>query len=244
MIFVVNGENRQLFETDLILMHRQRKALFVDELGWRIPVVADLEIDRYDGADTMYLLGKAMPNAELLVSARLLPTVRPHLMSELFPDASSCSFPRGPTVWEVSRFCCASQIQRRVRVQLVLEVVCGVMETGLLFGVEQVVFAVNSALLPLTLRCGWEAEMLSLRTGDNEDKVTAVVAAITPQGLRRVRERFSIAAPVTRYHAHERFHACSDMPDAFSARMSKRPAWSGRRARQPSRQEAGVQTHG
>lgn len=242
MIFVVNGENRPLFETDLIVMHRQRKALFVDELGWRIPVVADLEIDRYDDADTMYLLGKAIPNGELLVSARLLPTVRPHLMSELFPDTCSSGFPRGPTVWEISRFCCASRIQRRVRVQLVLEVVCGVMETALLFGVDQVVFAVNSALLPLTLRCGWEAETLSLKTGDNADEVTAVVAAINPQGLRRVRERFAIATPITRFHAHERVHAYLDTPDAFSGRMGKHPAWRPR-ARVPARQELGVQTH-
>jgi acyl-homoserine lactone synthase len=201
MIFVVNAENRQLFEADLIDMHRQRKTMFVDGLGWNIPVVEDLEMDQYDGDDTMYLLGKSVPDGELLVSVRLLPTIGPHLMSQLFPDATWSSFPRGPTVWEVSRFCTAPQLHRRVRVQLVVEAVCAVMETALLFGVEQVVFAVNSALLPVTLQCGWQARKLSLTMDDNDDSVTAVVASITPEGLRRVRQRFAIAAPVTRFQS-------------------------------------------
>lgn len=203
MIFVVNADNRRLFETDLIDMHRQRKIVFVDGLGWKIPVVADLEIDRYDGEDTMYLIGKATPRGELLASVRLLPTVRAHLMNDLFPGASRSVFPRGRAIWEISRFCTAPCLHRRARVQLLGEVVCGVMETALLFGVDQVLFAANSALLPLALHCGWQARTLSPTVRDEDDEVTAVAASITPEGLRRVRQRFEVAAPVTRFHAHE-----------------------------------------
>jgi acyl-homoserine lactone synthase len=225
MIFVVNGHNRQLFEADLLDMHRQRKALFVDDLGWKIPVVDDLEIDRFDGDDTIYLLGKVMPRGELLVSARLLPTVRPHLMSDLFPVASLSSFPQGSTVWEVSRFCCLPHLRRRARVQLVLEVVCAVMETALLFGVDQVIFAVNSDLLPLTLRCGWQAKKVSMNMGNNEDEVTAVVASITPEGLRRVRQRFEIPVPVTRFHADENTLARRDTNKMCSNGIVNPPGW-------------------
>lgn len=246
MIFVVTAENRQLFEADLIAMHRQRKTLFVDGLGWRIPVIADLEIDDYDGEDTMYLLGKSISGGELLVSARLLPTVRPHLMSELFPEAGLSAFPRGPTVWEVSRFCTAPWLPRRARVQLVFEVVCGVMETALLFGVDQVVFAVNSALLPLTLQCGWQAEKLSMTIGDQGDEVTVVAASITPEGLRCVRQRCAIATPVTRFHAPDGASVCRDAGERLPCISEYRPRMSRQEDSETpvGADSSGVRSHG
>jgi len=201
MIFLVNAENRRLFESDLAEMHRQRKAIFVDKIGWKIPVVTDMEIDRYDRDDTMYLLLKDSPEGELLASARLLPTVRPHLMSDLFAAACAGAAPSGPTVWEVSRFCTAPVLPRkRSRVALLWEIICGVMEAALLYGIDQVIFAANRALLPLALRCGWQARTLGPTLQDEDDEVTAAAAMITPAGLRCVRERRGVPVPVLRFH--------------------------------------------
>lgn len=201
MIFIVNAENRSLFEPDLIEMHRQRKAVFVDDAGWSVPVVGDLEIDRYDRDDTTYLIAKTTADsAEVLASARLLPTTTPHLMSDLFLNLCLGAVPRGPAIWEVSRFCVNRRLRsRRTRLALLWEVACGVMETALLFGVEQITFVASSALLPLTLDCGWQAATLGPTLPDGDDAVTAVVATITPEGLRTARRRFGIASPVTRF---------------------------------------------
>lgn len=72
------------------------------------------------------------------------------------------------------------------------------MELGLAQGIDQVIFAANRALLPLALECGWEARPLGPPLGDGNDEVTAVAAAITPQGLRKVRDRHGIPDPVIR----------------------------------------------
>jgi acyl-homoserine lactone synthase len=201
MIFIVNAENRALFEAELIEMHRQRKEVFVDEAGWRVPVIGDMEIDRYDSEGTTYLISKAAPDSlEVTASVRLLPTTTPHLMSDLFLDLCCGSVPRGPAIWEVSRFCVNRNVQsRRLRLSLLWEAVCGVMETALLFGVEQITFVACSALLPLTLDCGWQATPLGPTLPDGDDAVTAVIATITPDGLRTARRRFGIASPVTRF---------------------------------------------
>ncbi len=202
MIFLVNADNRRLFESDLTEMYRQRKAIFVDRIGWKIPVVTDMEIDRYDRDDTMYLLLKDTAGGKLLASARLLSTVEPHLMSDLFAAACSDAAPRGPTIWEVSRFCTAPVLPRnRSRVALLWEIICGVMETALLYGIDQVIFAANRALLPLALRSGWQARTLGPTLRDDNDEVTAAAALITPDGLRRVRERHALPVPVMRFHA-------------------------------------------
>lgn len=202
MIFLVNDTNRAQFAADIAQMHRHRKAVFVDRAGWKVPVVADQEIDAYDCEETMYLLGKGEPKGPLLASARLLPTMRPHLIADLFAAACRDGPPRGAEIWEVSRFCTTPELpDRGMRLALLWEIICGVTETALLCGIDQVIFAANRALLPHALNCGWEARTLgeSLRTGD--DHVTAVAADISTEGLRHVRERHGVPVPVLRFHA-------------------------------------------
>lgn len=202
MIFLIDADNRSLFGADVLEMHRQRKAVFVDRLGWKVPVVSDMEIDDYDREDTMYLLAKPQRGGAVQASVRLLPTTHPHLMSELFAGACSSAVPRGPTIWEASRFCTTPKLKdRSTRVGLLWEIICGVMETALLFGVDEITFVASSALLPLALHCGWEARILGPTMRDGDDEITAVAASITVEGLRRVRRRLGISAPVTRFHA-------------------------------------------
>jgi acyl-homoserine lactone synthase len=199
VVFIANAENRCLFGPDLEEMHRQRKVVFVDQAGWQIPVLADREADAYDRTDTLYLLAKDQPDGGLLASARLLTTMAPHLMSDLFAAACRDGVPRGPTIWEVSRFCTAPVIRDRAhRLKLLWEMICAVMETALVYGIDQVVFVANRALLPLTMGCGWDARTLGATLPDSRDEMTAVIAAITPAGLRRIRERFSVPAPAIR----------------------------------------------
>lgn len=200
MLFIVTAENRSLFADELAEMHRQRKRVFVDGLGWKIPVVNDMEIDSYDRGDTVYLIAKTEPQGPVTASVRLLPTLGPHLMSDLFRSACGGNPPRGPSIWEVSRFCTAPGVfSRRRRVGLLWEVICGITETALLFGIEHVTFQSNAALLPLVLDCGWCAEPLGPSLPDGDDQITAVTASMTPAGLRNVRQRFGVPRPVTRF---------------------------------------------
>ncbi len=203
MIFVVDAAHRQHFAADLAEMHRQRKAVFVDRAGWEIPVAADQEIDQYDlRKDTLYLLAKHERTGTVRASARLLTTTGPHLICDLLGAADRATIPRGSTVWEVSRFCTAPGIHARDRRHgLLWEMVCGVLETGLFYGIDEVIFAASRALLPLALNCGWEARTLTRGLSDQNDDVTLVAAAITAAGLRRVRQAHSIAIPVTQFHA-------------------------------------------
>jgi acyl-homoserine lactone synthase len=212
MIVVVNVENRRLFEADLKEMYRQRKTVFVDRSGWKIPVVADQEIDCYDREDTIYLLAKEELDGPLLASVRLLPTTKPHLMGDLFPAACGDSPPRGPTIWEVSRFCTTPDLPGRgMRLALLWEIICGVMETALIYGIDRVIFAANRALLPLALTCGWEAAKLGETVCDENDEVTAAAALINTVGLRRVRHLHGVSIPAIRLYTS----AARRYPDRF-----------------------------
>jgi acyl-homoserine lactone synthase len=116
--------------------------------------------------------------------------------------AHTCSAPppAGPTVWEASRFCPSPSVgHRRERLRLLWEILCGITETALLYGVDQIIFTANSKLLPLTLKCGWETRLLGPTLIDGCDEVTGVSARMSPEGLRRLRCRTGISAPVTRF---------------------------------------------
>jgi N-acyl-L-homoserine lactone synthetase len=198
MIFLVDAENRRHFATDLAAMHRQRKAVFVDRAGWKLPVVADQEIDRYDLLeDTVYLLAKDEPSGPVLASARLLKATGPHLMRDLYSALYRPALLSGPTVWEVSRYCTAPEVRSRIRrLVLLWETICGVMEIALGNGIEHVIFAANRALLPLALECGWNARIVGPTISDGNDEVTAVVVPMTAVGLSNVRDRHGLPEPV------------------------------------------------
>ncbi|HRK65526.1 MAG TPA: acyl-homoserine-lactone synthase, partial [Terricaulis sp.] len=105
MIHIVTAENRRQFHHALTEMHRQRKAVFIDELNWRLEESAGLEIDAYDSAEAIYLIEADAPRAPISASTRLLATTRPHLLSDVFPQLCAERPPCGPHVWEATRFC-------------------------------------------------------------------------------------------------------------------------------------------
>ena len=103
MIDVVNSENRDQFDNMLTQMWQQRSDVFVDKLGWDLPVTDGMEIDAYDDDRSTYLLA-SKEGDEVTGSLRILPTTEGHLMADLFPEMCAGEPPVGPEVWEISRF--------------------------------------------------------------------------------------------------------------------------------------------
>lgn len=199
MIQIVTGENRSLFHHALGEMHRQRKALFVDEMGWALECCAGLEIDEFDTPQAIYLL-EIGASGKLLQSARLLPSSFPHLLTGVFPGLCPNGAPVGERIWEASRFCPAPTTQKGApRRELLFRMIAAIMETGLLFGIERVSFVASAALAPLAGRAGWEVEALGPPQRWGGEKLTAMAASITSDGLTRVRALHGLKLPLTRF---------------------------------------------
>lgn len=81
-----------------------RYEVFVNQMGWKLECPIGLEVDQFDGADTEYVMVKDAAWG-ICGCARLLPTTRPYLLSQVFPFLfHELPIPRDETVWEVSRF--------------------------------------------------------------------------------------------------------------------------------------------
>ncbi|HEY4318631.1 MAG TPA: acyl-homoserine-lactone synthase [Herbaspirillum sp.] len=83
---------------------RYRHRIFVDELGWDIPSRDGMEFDQFDRDDTVHVAAHDGAG-EIGAYSRLLPTVKPYLLSEVFPQLmdGQC-LPRSEDTWELSRF--------------------------------------------------------------------------------------------------------------------------------------------
>jgi len=85
-----------------------RHKIFIERLGWPLPVENGMERDQFDHPDTLYVLTQES-NEAICGCARLLPTTEPYLLSEIFPHLlNGASIPESHEVWELSRFAAAS----------------------------------------------------------------------------------------------------------------------------------------
>lgn len=100
---IVCGTPSQLGADLMTRLARYRHAVFVQRLGWELDCVDDEEYDTFDRPDTRYVV--ALDQGRVCGAARLLPTMRDYLLSEVFPGLLDGEAPpRSPQVWELSRF--------------------------------------------------------------------------------------------------------------------------------------------
>ena len=99
----ITGTSQNLSEEVFVGLARYRHKVFVETLGWDLATQAGLELDQFDRPDTVYVV--AREEGRYVGVARLLPTVRPYLLGEVFPQLMGDALPpSSPDVWELSRF--------------------------------------------------------------------------------------------------------------------------------------------
>jgi N-acyl-L-homoserine lactone synthetase len=89
----------------LAAMFEARKQVFVDRLGWDLPLrEGRYEVDQFDDAKAEYIVLGEVGRGHS-GSARLLDSRGPHILGTLFPSLCSGPVPQGPHVREITRFC-------------------------------------------------------------------------------------------------------------------------------------------
>lgn len=93
---------------------RLRHEVFVDEYGWSDIARPDgREIDRFDDEHAAHFLCHL--DGELVGYSRMLPTTRPHLLSDVYPHLCDEELIRDPQVWEWTRYAVAKPHRGRGR---------------------------------------------------------------------------------------------------------------------------------
>lgn len=112
-VSIISGTRCSLTDELMDSLTRFRYRVFVKMLGWNLPCSDEQELDQFDRPDTIYLV--ARQDAEVVGTARLLPTHRPYLLGEIFPQLMHDQpIPNDPAVWELSRFTAVNLGKRSV----------------------------------------------------------------------------------------------------------------------------------
>lgn len=198
MLSVISNGDRAMHAGVLADMHRDRKRVFVDLLKWDVPVLEEtFEIDQFDDENAIYLVVTDAARAKHLGSVRLLPSVRPHILGDIFPQLCAGAVPTGDDVWEITRLCispdvCSMRQGMNVRRQLAI----GLTEFALLHSIERYTLVSNAAHLPQLLAIGWDCEPLGLPLDIEGQRLCATQINITPATLAYLRQTTRLARPV------------------------------------------------
>lgn len=169
-------------------MFEERKRVFVDLLGWDIPVLAArYEIDQFDDDDAVYIV-ITDESGEHCGSARLLRTNRPHILDSIFPHLCDAPPPTGPAVREITRFCLARRLRARDRLATRNRLVSALVEHALQNGITTYTGVAEWAWFQQILAFGWICTPLGLPNADNASGLSAMrieISSETPHLLRQ-----------------------------------------------------------
>lgn len=195
MVAVITKSNRSSYAANIRAMHRDRARIFVEAWRWPLAVTPEgLEVDQYDTDDAIYLVDFDAECAHL-ASMRLLPTTRPHLMTDLFPGLCAEGPVVGDDVWEISRLCTSPELpadrQRPMRNRLAR----AMLEFGFLFGIRRFVGVTNLQYLARMLAFGWECAPLGPPQEMDGVPVGAFVVDNSPASIAAFRARTGTRFP-------------------------------------------------
>lgn len=199
MIDLILPEARLRHAGALMQMHRDRKRVFVDMLGWSLPSGDSwLEVDEYDNDFAVYLL---LPDSQgrHLASVRILPTTRPHMLSQVFPSLCEGPVPAGEDCWEISRLvtspnACSGLSVVRLHRLLALALA----EFACLNGVRRYTLVAEANRVPVLLSVGWPVLPIGLPTLYEREELQALQISVDSTILHQMRRRLRLGRPVLR----------------------------------------------
>jgi acyl-homoserine lactone synthase len=204
MIEVLTGlhahNNHPMLESSFRLRHQ----VFVDERKWENLRRQDKrEVDQFDGPQAVYLL--AFVDGILAGSQRLLPTLWPHLLSDVHAFLCDRKYERAVHVWEWTRLCIdpryrSGQYKGRIASELTIAAV----EWGLLHGVRDVVLEYDPIWIPRFRDMGFEVRPLGLPVEIDNEQVVAVQMHYDDATLSRLRASRGITTSILSYSEQER----------------------------------------
>jgi acyl-homoserine lactone synthase len=197
-IKIVQPEERWQFSRPMMEMHRHRKQIFVDRLGWDLPNRGSwLEVDEFDNEHAVYIMVTSADGSSHLGSVRLLPTSLPHMLSTVFADLCPGGLPAGDKVWEISRLVATPEGADGRNVLRIHRLLAhGIVEFGLLNRIERFTLVADSHRLPALLSIGWKVLPLSLPTKHGDSVIEAAEILVNQSCLDHIRRRAGLEGRV------------------------------------------------
>lgn len=187
-VVVESGRGGEVCDLTLKSMFEDRKSVFVDLLKWDVPVLdGHFELDEFDDEHATYII-IADEAGDHLGSARLLPTIRRHILGSLFPQLCAAAPPCGPAVFEITRFCLSRRqgalARRETRNRLVSTLAWHALQSG----ITAYTGVAEMSWLQQILAFGWDCRPLGVPRQFECGLLAALTIEIAPDTPRLLAE--------------------------------------------------------
>lgn len=195
MIKFVTKDNAGRHVINLYQMHRLRKTVFKDRLGWDVTVSGELEVDEFDALGPSYVLstdGYGAVNG----CVRLLPTIGPNMLRDIFPSlVTRAAVPCDERAWEASRFAVSGNAATTEAglSQTTYDLLIGVLKAGLSNGISTIASVVDVRMERILRRAGWQLDRLGSPRRIGKTVAMAGQLDVSAQILRSLEARAGYA---------------------------------------------------
>ncbi|MGI9488265.1 MAG: acyl-homoserine-lactone synthase [Geminicoccaceae bacterium] len=192
--------------------HRLRHRLFVQRLGWDVPTHEEFEYDQFDTPAAVYLLW-CDEHGHARGAVRLIPTTRPYMIKELWPDmAGDTELPSNAQTWEATRLGVDRDLSPALRRRVLGELIVACLEFGMAHGLNEFLCVMPVAILKGVLaRSGCAVELLGCSKKMAGHDVAAARVPVSHEILDQVRQRRDIPETVLHHRIEDIMHPSSDM---------------------------------
>ncbi len=189
MIHIVTTKNMHEYQAFMRQAYALRHRVFVEEMGWRSLAQPDgLEIDQFDDEHAVHMLH--IVDDRVLGYQRMLPSLRPHLLSDVMPQLCEGERPAGDNIWEWTRYCVLPEHRERGRKlsPVAMSLLTGIVEWGLPKGVDTIIIEMDPLWLLRLVQLHFRVTPLGLPVPMEGRDVIAVTARFDRLTLLRLQE--------------------------------------------------------
>jgi acyl-homoserine lactone synthase len=196
-IHVVDRSNRLTYQKHLDDYFKIRHDIYVGERGWHNLAKPDgREIDAFDTLDAIYLLGISREQ-NVVAGSRLVPTTRPHLMSEVFPQLAQGGVPRDPSLYEWTRVFVVPALREAGRPSRAAGIVyCGIVEFCLLRKIGGLTIVCEPYWYDRLRTIGWTPQRLGRPLDYKDGAIIGLSVKMTKRALARTRAFYGVTRSV------------------------------------------------
>lgn len=197
---MVTTANEHHYRLELDEFFRARHKVYAEELAWVPPSPDGLEIDPFDTAHAAYLI--VTDELGVVAGSRLVPTDKPHLLSEVFP--ASCDLlpmPRDPRVVEWTRGFVVPGRREGAGLALKAQCCAAIMEHCLANNYTQVGGIQDAKWLAIRKRMGWAVHVHGQPIDIGGEKWMPAYMDVTEAALERARRMGRIEGSLLRASA-------------------------------------------
>jgi acyl-homoserine lactone synthase len=200
MIYILSGYDAARYPALMEQVHRLRHQVFVEELGWSDLASPDgLERDQFDRPDVVHHICER--DGKVVGYQRMLPTVEPHLLSDVFPELCQGPLPRGLDTYELTRYCVAPSYRegRRGVSSVGSELMAAFVEWGLACNVNKVIIEFETIWVLRSLQLKFLVRPLGFETKIGKQQIVATLLEFNRSTLQAIRDYRKHWTPVVSF---------------------------------------------